>query len=293
VWEVATGKPILLLEPDTPIGMVAFSPNGSRLLVAPRNRWYGHRSEGDTTLQAWDLITGKEVRSSTGHLDVVNAAMFSPDGKAVASASADGTVLVWDVAAFEHPRRGGLRASPRGVEDLWTDLGSADAAAAYRAAWGLTAAPEQVMPMLARHLRPVPHVDPRQLEALVADLGARQFAVRQKAMEALDKLGDLAEPLLRKALASEPPLEVRRRVERLLDKLDGEPSSSELRLLRAVTVLERTGTPPAHRLLQTLADGAPGARLTVEAQGAVRRLGLRGVSGSAAIVPLATPGEAR
>jgi hypothetical protein len=51
----------------------------------------------------------------------------------------------------------------------------------------------------------------------------------------------------------------------------GEP----LRTLRAVAVLERAGTPESRRLLETLAEGVPGAWLTREAKAACDRLGLR------------------
>jgi hypothetical protein len=45
-----------------------------------------------------------------------------------------------------------------------------------------------------------------------------------------------------------------------------------LQPLRAVEVLEHVGTPDARRLLQELAHGLPGARLTSEAQPSLRRL---------------------
>jgi hypothetical protein len=48
-----------------------------------------------------------------------------------------------------------------------------------------------------------------------------------------------------------------------------------LQVLRALAVLERVGTPVARRLLEALAGGAPGVRLTEEAQAALRRLAKR------------------
>ena len=92
-------------------------------------------------------------------------------------------------------------------------------------------------------------------------------------MRALEKAGDRAEAGLREALAAgQLSLELRRRIENLLDKLS--PASPEtLRLLRALEVLENVRTPEARKVLQKLASGVPGARLTREAKAALTRLG--------------------
>ena len=56
----------------------------------------------------------------------------------------------------------------------------------------------------------------------------------------------------------------------VVDKLAGPVTSPDLlQQLRAVEVLERIGTPEARALLQPLAKGAPGHRLTEAARGAV------------------------
>jgi WD40 repeat protein len=51
------------------------------------------------TAGLWDLVTGREIAIlPVGKL--VWSAMFSPDGKRVVTASADGTARVWDVEAI-------------------------------------------------------------------------------------------------------------------------------------------------------------------------------------------------
>ena len=68
----------------------------------------------------------------------------------------------------------------------------------------------------------------------------------------------------------------RRRIEGFLEKLEqGIPSSKELRELRSIEVLKHIATPQARDLLKKLAAGAPEARLTQEARGALERLGRR------------------
>jgi hypothetical protein len=85
---------------------------------------------------------------------------------------------------------------------------------------------------------------------------------------------DVAEPALRRALAGRPSLEVRQRLEKLLDQL-AHPSPDVLRALRAIEVLESVGTAEAKAVLGKLAAGQPGAGLTREAKAALRRLECR------------------
>jgi WD40 repeat protein len=55
----------------------------------------------DTTVKLWDAETGQELRTLAGHTGVVYRAVFSPDGKRLASASGDGTVKIWDVTPLK------------------------------------------------------------------------------------------------------------------------------------------------------------------------------------------------
>jgi WD40 repeat protein len=51
---------------------------------------------GRGVLRLWDSAAGKDVHVTAGHLDAAAAAAWAPDGKTIASASADGTIRLWE-----------------------------------------------------------------------------------------------------------------------------------------------------------------------------------------------------
>lgn len=67
---------------------------------------------------------------------------------------------------------------------------------------------------------------PAEVRAPLRRLGHRSFAVREKAQAQLRALGRRAEPALRRAARSSPDLEVRRRAQGLLARLEAEATES-------------------------------------------------------------------
>jgi hypothetical protein len=203
----------------------------------------------------------------------VTCAAFSPDGRLLYSGSFDRTVLVWDLAQVRLRRTPeAVDTSPRGLDRLWSELGSADAATGYTAVRRLAAVPGHSLSLLRSRLLPVARVSAAVMERHVKGLASEEFAERQRASAALARLGELAEPALRRLLVEKPSLEAYRRAERLLARLERGPLTPEqLRAARAVAVLERVGSAEARRVLEGLAKGAPGARLTEEAKASLRR----------------------
>jgi hypothetical protein len=227
------------------------------------------------TIHLWDLATGKEVRDLKGHREDVSSLVFSADGSRLASGSRDTTVLTWDVSNSSD-KPSAVKLTAKELEALWADLTEADAAKAYRAIQALVTAPEQSVPFLGKHVRPGEAPDPKRLARLIADLDADEFAVRDNATTELEKLGPLARPALREVLAGRPSVEVRQRVNRLLEKPDEFAQNADtLRNWRAIEVLELLGTPAAREVLGKLAEGPPGAWLTEDARAAVQRLSRR------------------
>jgi HEAT repeat protein len=165
--------------------------------------------------------------------------------------------------------------APNELERLWADLCSDDPLRARQAITALAARAPQTLPFLQKQLMPVAAAEPHRLAVLIGELDSSRFQVRQSAAQMLEKIGEPAGPSLRKALAARPSSEVSRRIEQILELHKEQrlhPSPSQRRLERAIEVLEEIGNPAARRLLTTLAQGAPEARLTRDAKGALNRL---------------------
>ena len=183
------------------------------------------------------------------------------------------------VLALLGPRGGAAEPPPdRELDTLWADLARKDPVKAHQAIAALVARPAQTVPFLQSKLRPVAAADPRRLARLIEDLDSSRFAVRRRATQELEQVGEPAAALLRQALAGRPSLEVRRHIERLLEAQKTHrlhPPPDQLRLARVVEVLEQIGNPEAGKVLASLAQGAPEALLTCDAQGAdAKRAGL-------------------
>ncbi|MGH7223938.1 MAG: WD40 repeat domain-containing protein, partial [Gemmataceae bacterium] len=267
VWDIASGRELQrFIQPDKIRSYVPFalSPDGRTVAWSMR----------DHTIELWELASWKKRRSLVGHQGNVESMAFAPDGRVFFSGSEDTTILAWDLTRADEARQ--ARVTEKELPDLWRDLAGENAERADCAIWLLAAAPEMSAPFLEKHIRPIAAMPPERLARLIADLDSDQFAVRDKAMRELEELGELPETALRKLLAGKPTLEARRRAEQLLEKLRGPlPAGERLRSLRAVEVLEHAGTEQAWRLLTRLAGGAPEARLTREAKGALQRLDRR------------------
>ena len=130
------------------------------------------------------------------------------------------------------------------------------------------------MPFLKDKLQRLSALDPREVSAWIADLSNGQLAVRERATQELEKRAALIEPALRAAHDARPPLEARRRLERLLNKL-AEPvvPTMVLQAIRGIEALELTDVPDARRALESIGRLTPETRLTRESLAAALRLG--------------------
>ena len=83
VWSI-NGKELQVLHDQ---GQAKFSPDGKAIVT------FGGK---DHTVRLWDTTSGKELQVFAGHEDSIRSAGFSPDGRAIITASYDGTVRLWN-----------------------------------------------------------------------------------------------------------------------------------------------------------------------------------------------------
>lgn len=72
-------------------GLMLFSPD-SKIIVGAGTI----NIRSNVVIKLWDVETGVEIRTLTGHTEPIESLAFSHDGKILASGSFDGTILLWD-----------------------------------------------------------------------------------------------------------------------------------------------------------------------------------------------------
>jgi len=264
LWDLATGKKVLQFgRSSSGYWPVTFSADGKTLATAGE----------DNRIHLWEVATGGERLRLEGHGGRVQGLLFTDEGRTLISRSDDTTALVWDVTTLRKDERlRPVHLLPLELEERCADLAGADATKAHVASWVLVAAAEDSVPWIKTHLRPAPKADSQRFARLLGDLNSDRFPVREKATAELEELAESAEPALQKTLLGKPTLDVRRRVEQLLERLKGPiPPGQRLQALRAVEVLEHIGMPEAQQILEFLAKGAPEARLTQIAKNSLER----------------------
>jgi len=92
LWNARTGRPIRLQRPPAGASRVAFSPNGTLVAAA------GEAPPGlarAIDIRVWRAAHGSPVQTFHGHTKLVYHVEFSPDGRHLVTASADGTARIW------------------------------------------------------------------------------------------------------------------------------------------------------------------------------------------------------
>lgn len=273
LWELHSGGEVLRIQAWAT--RLAFSPDGQTLATVNGLTWNGVKP--DNVIRFWDVMTGEATGEVAGHPDGVTLLRYSPDGKVLISGGDDSTLLSWDVGANRKSRFSRkIDLTPGEFETLWKDLEAKEAAVAYKAIGKLSNASSQAAALLGERLEQQDRDILKRIAALIKQLDDDRFSAREEATVELTKLGERAEPALRNALSNRLSPEARRRLEQLVEKLEGVPASPDtLRPIRAVSALEHIDTAEARQVLKSLAQGMPEARVTREAKASLERLSAR------------------
>ena len=93
LWDLAAGKCLKTIpcgtDDDDHVFSSAVDPTGTWVLS-------GHR---DGSIRRWDLATGEQLATLTGHSGIVKSVQITSDGQFAVSGSNDKTVRIWDLAA--------------------------------------------------------------------------------------------------------------------------------------------------------------------------------------------------
>jgi WD40 repeat protein len=243
-------------------------PDSSAVAVAPNGHMVASADDAGH-IALWEACTGKqraEVRLDGG--DTIHHLAFCPTGLSLAVGTNRGVII------FPAPSGpdGKQPANGFGLLADWGRLADGDASCAWVAIRRLIAVKDRAVSLLGSRLRPVVVVPVKKMEQWARDLDNDSYVVRERATELLHEAGSVARPVLKRALAASPSPEAQRRIQDLLGRTSAPTTPDEIRMLRALEVLEEIDSPAARGVLQKMAGGDPEARATRVAQVALARL---------------------
>jgi WD40 repeat protein len=89
LWDVSSGRQLMLRGDTTSTNSIAFSPDGT-LVAAGGN---------ENTIRVWNVSSGDQLYILRGHVAWVVSLAYSPDGKTIASGSLDNIYKLWDATS--------------------------------------------------------------------------------------------------------------------------------------------------------------------------------------------------
>jgi WD40 repeat protein len=285
IWNAADGTTLHALAGHSKgVFSVRFAPDG-KTLVSTSGVYASPAAQGE--IKFWDVETGKGRATWVGHVGGIWCAAFSPDGRTLFTGGADQTIKVWEVTTGQQravlitslkadpPKAAPAKAelTAENLQRIGRQLYGKDARAAYAALHELVQAPASAVPWLRQQLPPDDAARRKQLRRWVAALDSDDPKERDEAARRLEEAGPAAVSLLHDVAENSALPELRQRAAELLKHLaPGGAVPEAVYLNRLVEALETIGNAEARAHLAVLAKGPADARLTREAQAALKRL---------------------
>jgi WD40 repeat protein len=115
LWEVASGRVIRNINSLTTTLSLAFLSDGKVLISSatesggertrPRRGTQQPPQSEESSIQFWDVATGKEIKRIRMEKTRIKQAVLAPNGKTLATAATDKTIRLWDLSTGQELRR--------------------------------------------------------------------------------------------------------------------------------------------------------------------------------------------
>lgn len=260
IYESATGRERFRFETknDDYFLRIAFSPDAKRIVVGREGRYEFFDSLTFEPLMEWIPMTGYGACYA-----------FSANGKMLVTGDTS-SLTIWDLDIALRPRKQDTdKLTDARLSELWADLANSDAKIGHAAMVALYRRPQEAIPYMQSRL-PVPPPAAATFGQHVRDLGDDRFQTREAANDAIAKMGAGAAALIRDALKQPLPLEAKRRLSALAEKLIVS-EDERIRWLRCAEILDRLGTPEAVAALRSMRNIAE-SEVFEDAERSVARL---------------------
>ncbi len=270
VWDIPTAKVVRTIPNSSISGTIPrFSPNGRLVAISTFETKPQMTPSMKYHVNIIEWASGQVRREIPVATVPPHSLCFSPDNASLAIGTSDTSVLIYDVADSKWST-----VKLTAPDALWGALAGDSAKRAWDAIRELSARPDVAIPLLTEKIKPIVATEKptkEQVAKWIEQLDAPAFADRESASQSLTMHGKNFEADLRAAIETTASLEVKERLEKIVEKMM-KPVLPNVLEVRAIELLERIGNADARALLTKIAAGEATHALTKDATASLKRL---------------------